>query len=77
MLLCRRINPAFNNINVPLVYVCLLLSSKIMPVTAFCLGTWQVQRRKWKLALIEELQTKTIAPPVPLPDELVYNLCDF
>ncbi|XP_033116172.1 surfeit locus protein 1-like isoform X2 [Anneissia japonica] len=38
-----------------------------IPVITFCLGTWQVQRRKWKLGLIEELQAKTTATPVPLP----------
>ncbi|MBZ3887175.1 Surfeit locus protein 1 [Sciurus carolinensis] len=28
----------------------------LIPVTAFGLGTWQVQRRKWKLKLIAELR---------------------
>ncbi|XP_064457491.1 surfeit locus protein 1-like [Ornithodoros turicata] len=39
-----------------------------IPVVAFGLGTWQVQRRKWKLGLIEELARKTELPPCELPD---------
>jgi surfeit locus 1 family protein len=41
-----------------------------VPITAFCLGTWQIQRRKWKLGVIEELEWRTTAKPVPLPLEL-------
>lgn len=33
------------------------------------MGTWQVQRRKWKLGLIKELEAKINAEPVPLPLE--------
>ncbi|XP_071948161.1 surfeit locus protein 1-like isoform X2 [Antedon mediterranea] len=47
----------------PSPYGNLLLS---IPVITFCLGTWQVKRRKWKLNLIEELHNKTTALPVPL-----------
>ncbi|XP_045878865.1 surfeit locus protein 1 isoform X1 [Meles meles] len=39
----------------------------LIPVTAFGLGTWQVQRRKWKLKLIAELESRVAAEPVPLP----------
>ncbi|XP_077904708.1 surfeit locus protein 1 isoform X1 [Ictidomys tridecemlineatus] len=39
----------------------------LIPVTAFGLGTWQVQRRKWKLKLIAELESRVMADPVPLP----------
>ncbi|XP_054582981.1 surfeit locus protein 1 [Eptesicus fuscus] len=39
----------------------------LIPVTAFGLGTWQVQRRKWKLKLISELESRILAEPVPLP----------
>ncbi|XP_039618481.1 surfeit locus protein 1 isoform X1 [Polypterus senegalus] len=39
----------------------------LIPITAFGLGTWQVQRRKWKLKLIEELQKRTCVEPVDLP----------
>jgi len=48
----------------------------IIPATAFGLGVWQVQRRKWKLELLEHLEERTNAPPVPLPfdQEDVLNL---
>uniref|UniRef100_H3BFS8 SURF1-like protein n=1 Tax=Latimeria chalumnae TaxID=7897 RepID=H3BFS8_LATCH len=39
----------------------------LIPVTAFGLGTWQVQRRKWKLKLIQDLWDRTNAEPIPLP----------
>lgn len=42
----------------------------VIPVTAFCLGTWQVKRRKWKLDLIEKLQSRTNAPIIDLPNDL-------
>ncbi|SDW70430.1 surfeit locus 1 family protein [Albimonas donghaensis] len=32
------------------------------------LGTWQVQRLNWKLGLIEALETRLDAAPVPLPE---------
>lgn len=35
----------------------------LCPLTAFGLGCWQVKRRRWKLALIDELQARTSAPP--------------
>lgn len=38
-----------------------------MPVTAFCLGTWQVYRLRWKKGLIAELETRTTQPPITLP----------
>ncbi|XP_022089153.1 surfeit locus protein 1-like [Acanthaster planci] len=38
----------------------------IIPAAAFCLGTWQVKRRKWKLGLIRDLEARTTAAPVPL-----------
>ncbi|XP_054440106.1 surfeit locus protein 1 isoform X2 [Pteronotus mesoamericanus] len=39
----------------------------LIPVTAFGLGTWQVQRRRWKLKLIAELESRVMAEPIPLP----------
>lgn len=42
-----------------------------IPAVTFALGTWQVQRRKWKLQLIEELSRKTEMPPVDLPESLL------
>ncbi|XP_048204759.1 surfeit locus protein 1 [Perognathus longimembris pacificus] len=43
----------------------------LIPATAFGLGTWQVQRRKWKLKLIEELEARVMAEPIPLPADPV------
>lgn len=40
-----------------------------VPLTTFCLGTWQVKRRDWKLNLIEEVKTKNKSPPVELPND--------
>ena len=41
----------------------------IIPVTTFCLGTWQIFRLQWKLGLIEELEKKTKQLPVPITKE--------
>ncbi|XP_030063585.1 surfeit locus protein 1 [Microcaecilia unicolor] len=41
----------------------------LIPLTTFGLGTWQVQRRKWKLKLIAELEAKVTADPVPLTSD--------
>ncbi|XP_058674149.1 surfeit locus protein 1 [Ammospiza caudacuta] len=38
----------------------------LVPLTTFGLGTWQVQRRKWKLDLIAQLASRTRADPIPL-----------
>ncbi|XP_073455615.1 surfeit locus protein 1 [Aquarana catesbeiana] len=38
----------------------------LIPVATFSLGTWQVQRRKWKLKLIEQLESQVNATPIPL-----------
>ncbi|TBU63797.1 mitochondrial protein required for respiration [Dichomitus squalens] len=39
----------------------------IIPIFTFALGTWQVQRLKWKVALIDELEEKLQREPMPLP----------
>lgn len=39
------------------------------PATAFGLGTWQVQRKKWKENLLQEMESKLYKPSVPLPDK--------
>uniref|UniRef100_A0A8C8SNN6 SURF1-like protein n=1 Tax=Pelusios castaneus TaxID=367368 RepID=A0A8C8SNN6_9SAUR len=39
----------------------------LIPVTTFFLGTWQVQRRKWKLKLIADLESRTASEPISLP----------
>ncbi|XP_070581940.1 surfeit locus protein 1-like [Ptychodera flava] len=41
----------------------------IIPITTFCLGTWQVQRRKWKLGLIRDLNIRTTSEPIELPTD--------
>jgi surfeit locus 1 family protein len=42
----------------------------VMPITAFALGTWQVQRRQWKLDLIEEVEEKLHRAPLTSLDEV-------
>lgn len=44
-----------------------LIVLAIIPVTAFALGTWQVQRLKWKTDLIAKSEDRLVAPPLPLP----------
>lgn len=41
--------------------------SLIATLTFFSLGMWQVKRRAWKLALIESVDERVHAPPVPPP----------
>jgi surfeit locus 1 family protein len=48
-----------------------LLLPTLLALAAFivlvALGTWQIERRTWKHALIAELADRLAAPPVPLP----------
>lgn len=39
----------------------------IMPFFTFGLGTWQVERLKWKIDLIDELNEKLEREPMFLP----------
>ena len=39
----------------------------VLFLTFVALGTWQIQRRAWKLDLIERVEQRVGAPPVPLP----------
>ncbi|KAH6648707.1 surfeit locus protein [Truncatella angustata] len=39
----------------------------IIPVTAFLLGTWQVQRLGWKTELIARFEDRIVRSPLPLP----------
>ncbi|XP_053989093.1 surfeit locus protein 1 [Hylaeus volcanicus] len=41
-----------------------------VPIVTFILGTWQVQRRRWKLNLIESLNERTTHDPLQLPANL-------
>jgi hypothetical protein len=43
-----------------------------IPVLTFGLGVWQLQRLKWKVNLIDELQEKLYYPPLPLPSRVKY-----
>lgn len=50
----------------------------LIPVTTFGLGSWQVKRRQWKMALIDDLMTLTNAEPIPLPlDPLELNSLEY
>jgi len=42
----------------------------IMPFFTFALGTWQVQRLKWKVNLIDELEEKLRREPLMLPPKI-------
>ncbi|KAL2161310.1 hypothetical protein VTH06DRAFT_8530 [Thermothelomyces fergusii] len=44
-----------------------LIILAIIPVTAFCLGTWQIQRLRWKTELIAKCEDRIVRPPLPLP----------
>lgn len=39
----------------------------LIPITAFALGTWQVQRLRWKTDLIAKCEDRLVRPPLPLP----------
>jgi surfeit locus 1 family protein len=41
-----------------------------IPILAFGLGTWQVQRLRWKVALIEELKDAMQREPMTLPKKI-------
>ncbi|XP_008299449.1 surfeit locus protein 1 [Stegastes partitus] len=50
----------------------------LIPATTFGLGTWQVKRRQWKMALIDDLRKLTTAEPIPLPlDPLELNNLEY
>lgn len=42
----------------------------VMPFFTFALGTWQVQRLKWKVNLIDELEEKLRREPLMLPPRI-------
>ncbi|XP_063910950.1 surfeit locus protein 1-like [Zophobas morio] len=42
----------------------------VIPASTFGLGTWQVQRKKWKEDLIGKLQQLTQSDPIALPEDL-------
>ncbi|KAI0001647.1 SURF1-domain-containing protein [Russula vinacea] len=42
----------------------------LIPVLTFALGTWQVQRLRWKVDLIDQLSEKLQREPIPLPSKV-------
>ena len=44
-----------------------------IPILTFCLGSWQIHRRKWKLNLMEEVERKFRQEPRDLPTKYVFN----
>jgi surfeit locus 1 family protein len=50
-----------------------LLFVALIPITAFALGTWQVQRLDWKTKLIAKFEDRLVKPPLPLPPRLDPN----
>ncbi|ORY06085.1 SURF1-domain-containing protein [Basidiobolus meristosporus CBS 931.73] len=52
----------------------------MLPITCFFLGTWQVQRLRWKVDLIEEMESRLSKDPVPLPKKMreeTYNRLEY
>jgi surfeit locus 1 family protein len=49
----------------------------IMPIFTFALGTWQLQRLKWKVNLIDELEEKLELPPLSLPSKIKFRVFSF
>ncbi|GME66517.1 Surfeit locus 1 [Neofusicoccum parvum] len=47
-----------------------LIILALIPITAFALGTWQVQRLGWKTDLIARLEDRLVQPPLPLPPRI-------
>lgn len=47
-----------------------LLFLALIPVTAFALGTWQVQRLGWKSELIAKFEDRLVRDPLPLPPNI-------
>ncbi|KAI9512557.1 mitochondrial protein required for respiration [Russula earlei] len=47
-----------------------LITLGLIPVLTFALGTWQVQRLKWKINLIDQLSEKLQREPILLPSKV-------
>lgn len=47
-----------------------LATLALIPFTAFCLGSWQVQRLDWKTKLIAKFEDRLVRPPLPLPPRI-------
>ncbi|RDW63838.1 hypothetical protein BP5796_10340 [Coleophoma crateriformis] len=44
-----------------------LIILALIPITAFALGTWQVQRLDWKSKLMAKFEDRLVRDPLPLP----------
>ncbi|KEF55388.1 uncharacterized protein A1O9_08138 [Exophiala aquamarina CBS 119918] len=42
----------------------------VIPLTAFVLGSWQVQRLEWKTRLLAKFEDRLVRPPLPLPPRI-------
>lgn len=47
----------------------------LCPIITFGLGTWQVQRLRWKVDLIENLEDRMSLDAIPLPRKVKYVFC--
>ncbi|KAG4438599.1 hypothetical protein IFR05_005923 [Cadophora sp. M221] len=47
-----------------------LIILALIPITAFALGTWQVQRLDWKSKLIAKFEDRLVRDPLPLPQQV-------
>jgi surfeit locus 1 family protein len=55
-----------------------IITLSLIPLTAFALGTWQVQRLDWKTNLIAKFEDRLVRPPLPLPPRIdPSTVCDF
>ncbi|KAG9243564.1 COX1 assembly protein-like protein Shy1 [Calycina marina] len=50
-----------------------LIVLALIPITAFALGTWQVQRLGWKSKLMAKLEDRLVRDPLPLPPHIDPN----
>ena len=47
-----------------------LIVLAVIPITAFVLGSWQVQRLGWKTELIARFEDRLVRDPLPLPPQI-------
>ncbi|RDL36056.1 uncharacterized protein BP5553_06668 [Venustampulla echinocandica] len=47
-----------------------LIILALIPITAFALGSWQVQRLDWKSKLVAKLEDRLVRDPLPLPPRI-------
>ncbi|KAJ5162348.1 hypothetical protein N7492_007740 [Penicillium capsulatum] len=47
-----------------------LIILALIPIIAFGLGSWQVQRLDWKTKLIAKFEDRLVRPPLPLPPRI-------